>query len=509
MPKADYHRLFQEDPSENIHPPEEEPMKKPAVLLACVAIVGIGAYLYPGQAKHHLIIDTDCGFDDLRAIVALLADHECEVEAITTSEGSLSAVEGLGKVRSLLKALHHEGIPTAAGRSLGIQPPPWRGFCLSIPWGEEGPSPSGDSPSAVDLIASLLQTEPEGTCLVCLGGLTTASDLSAKLPEMKSRIDRVVWYNEAAEASKGFNGRVDQGAAERILGSGLKVDVVKAWDQDPQGYDSAFLGKLSGFKTPSAGLLAASLGSEAVRGDGHAAHMILRDDLVPLYILDPSIFRSERNGDVSLNSLRDGSAAKSSLEMMLEILSGQKDTESQVFARFPDDPALFAPDIRPYVPAIIEKHGRSEWRAGVITDELHGHLGIYAIVGVKMGIRAREYFGLGVDDLKVLSFAGRKPPVSCFNDGLQAGTGGTLGHGLITVSDEPRTRAEAVFSFKGRKIRISLKKEAAERVEAAISKAIDLYGNLTLPYWEDVRREAIRFWLELDRHEIFVIQEIK
>jgi len=218
---------------------------------------------------------------------------------------------------------------------------------------------------------------------------------------------------------------------------------------------------------------------------------------------------SEQKANISLNVLKDESAGTTALEMIIKILSLQTDTECQVFANFPDDPTFFAPDIRPYIPEIIERHGESEWRAAVLTNELHGHLGIYSLIGVKMGIRAREYFNIGVDDMAVLSFAGRKPPLSCLNDGLQVGTGGTLGHGLIIVSDDPQSKPEAIFAFGNRRIRISLKKETAEMVKAAISKAVDLYGNLTEPYWDDIKKKAIQFWLELDRHKIFVIENIE
>lgn len=483
-------------------------MKKLSVFIALIVILGIGSYLYPGQAKYDIIIDTDCGFDDLRAILMLLADHEFEVLAITTNEGSLTPAEGLRKIRALLKTLYHEGIPTAAGRNLNIQPPPWRGFCQKIRWGEEEPSFLADSSSAVDLLSMTFKNNEGKVWLVCLGSLTTASDFYAGHPEMKSQTERVVWYNNDVSTSKGFNYTVNEKAAEQIFNSGIKIDVIKAWDQSHLGLDPGFLEKLARIKTPYARALSKAFESKETRDKKAIGHLILRDDLVPLFMLNPRIFASEQNGNISLNSLKDESSRKMALDMIMKIFSGQRDTECQVFARFPDDPALFASDIRPHIMEIIERHGESEWRAGVLANELHGHLGIYAIIGVKMGIRAREYFNLGLDDMAVLSFAGQKPPLSCLNDGLQASTGGTLGHGLITVSDEPQSKPEAIFSVKNQNIKISMKNDTAKIIEAEILKAIESYGNLTEPYWDYVRKQAIRFWLELDRHKIFVIEKI-
>ena len=56
--------------------------------------------------------------------------------------------------------------------------------------------------------------------------------------------------------------------------------------------------------------------------------------------------------------------------------------------------------------------------------------------------------------------------------------------------------------------RTSIRREKVEIIEAAILKAIESYGNLTEPYGDYVRKQAIKFWLELDRHRIFIIENI-
>jgi pyrimidine-specific ribonucleoside hydrolase len=167
---------------------------------------------------------------------------------------------------------------------------------------------------------------------------------------------------------------------------------------------------------------------------------------------------------------------------------------------------LFAPDIAPLVKDIVTRHGHSEWRAGALANELHGHLGIYAIVGVKMGIRAREYFNIGVDDVVVTSYAGQHPPVSCMNDGLQVSTGGTIGHGLLTVVTGEPVRPEASFSFKGKTLRMKLKPAYAQQIRKDVEEGIRLHGNLTEPYWQYVRELALGYWLEFDRREMFEME---
>ena len=53
---------------------------------------------------------------------------------------------------------------------------------------------------------------------------------------------------------------------------------------------------------------------------------------------------------------------------------------------YPTDPSLFNEIVRPYVNKIIEKHGLEEWKAVLLTNELHRHLGMWSIIGAKMGI---------------------------------------------------------------------------------------------------------------------------
>ena len=60
---------------------------------------------------------------------------------------------------------------------------------------------------------------------------------------------------------------------------------------------------------------------------------------------------------------------------------------------YPTDPSLFNRNVSPYVNAIIEKHGLEEWKAVLLTNELHRHLGMWSIIGAKMWIRAREILG--------------------------------------------------------------------------------------------------------------------
>ncbi len=84
-----------------------------------------------------------------------------------------------------------------------------------------------------------------------------------------------------------------------------------------------------------------------------------------------------------------------------------------------------------YLDTLISIHGLEEWKAAILTNEMHRHLGAYSLVGVKMGILARELLKADLDELNVVAYTGSNPPESCLIDGLQIATGASLGRGTI------------------------------------------------------------------------------
>lgn len=155
---------------------------------------------------------------------------------------------------------------------------------------------------------------------------------------------------------------------------------------------------------------------------------------------------------------------------------------------------MVAPDIR-------------EQEAVDLTNRIHGHIGIYSILGAKMGLLALELLeadGADIHDLRILSHAGNNPPVSCLNDGLQISTGATLGRGRIRVPDTTAPRAEAEFHCGSRTLRLRLKPEYESRIQADISSALSRFGH-TPAYWHHVQQLALHYQHTWSRSEIFEI----
>src|SRR5450759_395452 len=84
-----------------------------------------------------VIIDTDCGQDDLRALCLLTAIKQVDIKAVVTSDGSLSPQEGLYKVAQLIGSVDRKKIPIAAGRTSNLKAPVWREFCRNVSWGNK------------------------------------------------------------------------------------------------------------------------------------------------------------------------------------------------------------------------------------------------------------------------------------------------------------------------------------------------------------------------------------
>ncbi|MEA3479293.1 MAG: formylmethanofuran dehydrogenase subunit E family protein, partial [Bacteroidota bacterium] len=174
----------------------------------------------------------------------------------------------------------------------------------------------------------------------------------------------------------------------------------------------------------------------------------------------------------------------------------------------PIDATLYKPGYAKMLQETIERFGLIEWKAISMTNEIHGHTGIYSIIGAKMGIRAMEYFNVGVNNLEVKTFAGNIPPLSCFNDGVQISTGATIGQGLITISDSVSVIPSAIFKFNNQNVRIALKTEITDQIRKEIKYGIKNYGLLSDKYWLYIEDLAMKYWADFDRQEIFVIEKM-
>jgi pyrimidine-specific ribonucleoside hydrolase len=444
----------------------------------------------------------------MRAISYLLARPEITVKAVLLSDGSVAPSECAKKVASLLHEFGSDSIVIACGPELNGINPPWRQFNMGISWGSEAINPPLVSSPAY-CIANCLKKSDEKIILVCLGPLTNIAQFIQGNKNLLPEIERIIWYNESVKPLKGFNYECDRESVEAVLKSGVRIDVISNLGISNALFDSTIYNLCRDSGTRLSKVLYQVHSQKAVKEKMQQNHFRFSDDLVALYLTNPELFSINTMTDrlnVRYNKDYDLPGVR---EAMCDMIRGSYAAgRNIVFSRFPVQREQFRYDVRPIIDSAIARYGYDEWKANVMTDEFHGHLGVYSIVGAKMGIRARELFGVGPDMLNVSTYAGTKPPYSCLNDGIQVSTGATLGMGTIHLANDSITRPSAVFTYKGRSVRLSLKKEYLDKVDADINEGILKFGLMDDGYWKLIRHNALKYWLEWDRNKIFDVEEI-
>lgn len=444
---------------------------KRTILAFLLLLLIIPAGAHPWKPRHYVIIDSDGGVDDLKAICLLMASPDVRILAITASDGYHKAPVAFDKIRTMVDSLWHGGLPVASGEH------------------------------AVSLIGEVFETETTPVTFIALGPLKTLSDAMEQLPLFTKKVKQVIWTNSGMPGRNGFNYKSSPASAEKVLAGPLPVTVAGGGGEN--FYDESLLEEIGKIHSPYAARIMALINSMPAHSFVYTAF----DEMAPVLLHFPELFTVTHTE----NQVRY--LAPADMEQLqlatLKILRGEIVERMQTIKKMPADTAFYMPDLQPFVNDIRNRYGEDEWTSGVIANELHRHLGVFAIIGVKMGIRAREYFCTGVDEMSVTTHAGAIPPLSCMNDGIQVSTGATPGHGLLTVSAEKPFFGGADFTHKGETIRISLKKELAEKVSSELKEINFIYGLDSDIYWELVRQNSIKYWLQFDRHEIFDIEIIK
>jgi inosine-uridine nucleoside N-ribohydrolase/formylmethanofuran dehydrogenase subunit E len=456
---------------------------------------------HPWKPNHYVIIDTDGGIDDMKAITLLLASPDVRVLAITVSPGALSAENAYIKVKSLLNSLYHEGIPVGINREADFKSKNFP-VALQCSWGDETKLDPGFAPDHLQLIGEILTAEKTKIRFICLGGMSTAYSALRNIPLVGKQVKDFVWSASGNDNNEGFNYNIDKNASVKMLKQEIPVKIVSYYEEENMDlYDNDLISSIGNLNSAYARKLFGFFSSDLAKS--HKFSFAGTDDMIAVFIHYPELFLNKTAYTVSECTPSDIKGIK---ESIIRILKGETVARNQVIRSFPTDPSFYFDDINPTVNEIISRYGIDEWTSGVLANELHRHLGVFAIIGVKMGIRAREYFNTGVDEFSVISHAGSVPPLSCMNDGLQVSTGATPGHGLLSVLNDGNLSPSAEFTYLNKRIRVTLKPDLAEKISGELKEINYVYGLDSNIYWELVRKNTIKYWLSLDRHQIFIIE---
>ena len=481
----------------------------------CYLILIGFVFFYSAASAHDIqipvIVDTDAAFDDIRALSLLMNGGDVDVRLIVTSDGVLDPVSGKENLIRLISYFDKKDIPVVAGEDLSKDPPPFRRLNQKMNWSDspEAPDKKETTGKAVpSMISEAVKNAGSSVLYICLGPMTNLAKAIQMDSTIKDRIYRVLYLGEAPDADNpGFNSNRDLEAAAAVFHSGISIYSFGLGEDHYLPFDMPWYQSLCEMKSPAGKLICTIHDDPDVRQRIESRHMRIWDEMTVIGLFMPEAFTFTPNPSLS-NHMRvekfDAPLVKQTYERLLGNPSDfhLETRNSVVLSSFPMDSSLFRDDVAGHVENIIRLYGEEEWKACLLTHELHRHLGINSLVGAKMGVRARELLEAPFDSLSVISKAGLKPPLSCMNDGLQVSTGASLGRGTIRV-DESQPKHQAVFIYGDSRLVLTLKSAYRDRIKSDIKAALERFGGLGPAYFAHIRELSIRYWEEFDRQEIF------
>jgi len=180
-----------------------------------------------------IVIDCDPGHDDAIALLLALASPEVELRGVTTVAGNQTLEKTTRNALKVLELAGRADVPVAVGADRPLERTLRTAANVHGESGLDGPDLPEPSARPVDAHATELLAEliEPGVVLVPTGPLTNVALLLQRHPEVRDRLDRIVWMGGAiAEGNvtpaAEFNAFVDPEAAALVFGSGIDVTMI-------------------------------------------------------------------------------------------------------------------------------------------------------------------------------------------------------------------------------------------------------------------------------------------
>jgi purine nucleosidase len=225
------------------------------IAIAAVAIVATlsAADLAP------VVIDTDCGGDDLMAIAFLLARRDVRIEAVTIANGVAHVRPGAENVLRLLELGGRGDVPVYLGRETPLHghaafPEPWRkGADTAL--GSHAAQHTPRKQSAADYLAARLREHSRPVRILALGPLTNFGEALERTPDGLRDVEVTIMggalyapgnlgdggYFQTDNKTAEWNFFVDPLAAKAVFTSGAKLRLVPLDATNQVHIDSALL----------------------------------------------------------------------------------------------------------------------------------------------------------------------------------------------------------------------------------------------------------------------------
>jgi len=281
-------------------------------LIGCNPNTNQNASLTQGLPQQSLIIDTDCGPDDLMAIAFLLQIDSIEIEAITTSYGLADVQRGARNICRVLTLAERAGIPVYVG-----QPEPLEGqrkFPLSwiqdsedfsehqLPNTEKRVEPI----SAHAFLSQRLRGKPVD--ILTLGALTNIAKVLKEVPHSTNSIRKLVIMGGSVQVegnvfdvdeftspsdSVEWNLFVDPKATDIVFSADIPIHLVPLDATNYVPIDTAFLNRFSENELSPTGRFTQTL-LENIREYAEAGQYFAWDPLAAIVWLKPDFTQNQK-----------------------------------------------------------------------------------------------------------------------------------------------------------------------------------------------------------------------
>jgi len=210
----------------------------------------------PNQ-KLELVVDTDPGVDDATALAWLLGQPQVEIFGIVTVAGNTTVENATKNVLTILKQLGNPNVKVVMGANKPLQEKlSFTGLLIHGKdglWGLQDPTVAATAAAVPkdhrSFYCSTARQHP-GTAILALGPLTNIAQAIRSCPDAMQLYTKVYILGGAKfggnhKPNSEFNFWQDPDAAQIVLKSGLKIDMVPLDGFTQLGFDQSDLGQIA------------------------------------------------------------------------------------------------------------------------------------------------------------------------------------------------------------------------------------------------------------------------
>lgn len=276
--------------------------------------LAVGLLLFSSAAAaapRNVVIDTDCGVDDLLAISFLVARSDIHIEAITVVNGLAHVHAGAENILKLLERAGRKDIPVYEGRETPLEgknefPDTWRMTADGLP-GIDLPA-TERKPEAIpasEFLAKRITNGAQPVSILALGPLTNFAEALMKAPRGAYAIEDMVIMGGAVRVAGNvtagnfvnsenttseWNFYIDPKAARMVVESGIHFRLVPLDASNGVPIDLAFLNRFhKGAQSPLGKLASELLDSERTLITSHIYYAW--DPLAAVALVEPRVLK--------------------------------------------------------------------------------------------------------------------------------------------------------------------------------------------------------------------------